>query len=234
MVGAAPELVIFDCDGVLVDSEPISVAVLIDAIAAAGVQMDEETAYERFLGTSLSSTCTVLETDYGLKFARNQLERMRAALYNRFRSELRPMPGIAEALAAIGQAVCVASSSQLERIRLSLEITGLSGYFDANIFSATMVARGKPAPDLFLLASRKMNVSPERCLVIEDSPAGIEAAKSAGMRVFAFVGGGHAKRPEHLRRVSHVQPDLIFDKMAALPALLAARDSDAREMPWNS
>lgn len=230
----ATDLVIFDCDGVLVDSEPISISVLVEAITAAGVEMDEKTAYERFLGTSLASTCEILEAEYGLKFGREQLDLMRLALYSRFRSELKPMPGMGEALAALAIPCCVASSSQMERIRLSLEVTGLLKRFEPNIFSASMVEHGKPAPDLFLFAAESMKVPPGACVVIEDSPAGITAAKRAGMRVFAFTGGGHAQRPEHLRRVSDVQPDLIFDKMQELPPVLAGAMENAGAHTWKS
>ena len=117
---------------------------------------------------------------------------------------------------------CVASSSQLERIRLSLEITGLRDLFEPHIFSASMVSRGKPAPDLFLHVAREMGVAPENCTVIEDSPAGIAAAKDAGMRVFAFAGGSHAGRAGLLAAFETMQPDRVFDDMRDLPDMLAA------------
>jgi len=216
MAAKATELVIFDCDGVLVDSEPISIAVLVEALAAAGVAMSEEEAYERFLGRSLKSMSEILHDDYGLAIDTAFLEAMRKALYGRFRAELRPIEGIAETIDGLGIAHCVASSSQPERIRLSLSVTGLIDRFEPNIFSATMVARGKPAPDLFLHAAAAMGAAPGGCVVVEDSPAGIAAAKAAGMRVFAFTGGAHARTPRHRETLLDLHPDVLFDDMREL------------------
>ena len=219
------QLVIFDCDGVLVDSEPISIGVLVDLVAEVGFVVSEDEAYERFLGKSMASICAMLGEDPGIDVTPAHLEAMRAALYSRFRAELQPITGVAEALDRLEREFslprCVASSSQPERISLSLEVTGLLDRLRPNIFSATMVARGKPAPDLFLHAAGAMAADPARCVVIEDSAAGIEAAKRAGMTVFAFTGGSHARHPAHLARIASLEPDLIFDNMRALPDLLA-------------
>lgn len=203
-----PKLVIFDCDGVLVDSEPLSLDVLIGILGDAGVEMDAEEATERFLGKSLKTMSSILHDDYGLAVDDRFLEQMRLDLYRRFRAELQPVPGIAEALDELDVARCVASSSQPERIRLSLSVTGLIGKFEPHIFSATMVARGKPAPDLFLHASAAMGVAPDHCVVVEDSPA--------GMRVVAFTGGSHARTPHHRETLLNLQPDALFDDMREL------------------
>ena len=117
---------------------------------------------------------------------------------------------------------CVASSSQPERIRISLGVTGLLSRFEPNIFSATMVEDGKPAPDLFLYAAERMGIQRGACLVVEDSLAGISAAKSAGMRVFGFTGASHAVLPDYVTAMRGLEPDLIFDNMGALPDLIAA------------
>lgn len=213
-------LVIFDCDGVLVDSEPISIAVLREVIADAGHDIDEETAYRLFLGRSMTSISEALVDNFGLAFTDEHLARIRSQLFARFRAELTPIPGIRDVLAAIPLRRCVASSSKPERIRLSLEITGLLDLLEPNIYSATMVRRGKPAPDLFLYAAEAMETSPADCIVVEDSPAGIEAARAAGMRVLAFAGGAHA-RPGGLRRAfARLAPDAVFDRMRDLPTLL--------------
>lgn len=218
------ELVIFDCDGVLVDSEPISVGTLLDIVAALGGNISEATAYERFLGRSMATISGMLRDEFGLAFGEDQLERMRAAVNERFRRELKPIPGIREALLAMSGRRAVASSSLPERIRLSLAVTGLLDLLEPHIYSASMVARGKPAPDLFLHCATDMGVEPRNCTVIEDSPAGIAAAKAAGMRVFGFVGGAHAA-PAGLRAALELmQPDLIFDDMRLLPGLLAEAD----------
>jgi HAD superfamily hydrolase (TIGR01509 family) len=217
-----PGLIIFDCDGVLVDSEPLSLRVLLGGIAERGVIIDEAVAYERFLGRSLASVIETLRCDFGVALQQDALERMREQLYTLFRAELRAIDGIAAALPRLTIPVCVASSSQMERIRLSLALTGLSAYFGESVFSATMVAQGKPAPDLFLLAASRMRVAPERCIVIEDSPAGIEAAHRAGMRVFGFTGGSHARSPAHQAKLKALAPDIVFDTMERLPELIEA------------
>jgi HAD superfamily hydrolase (TIGR01509 family) len=218
-------LIIFDCDGVLVDSEPLALRVLLDGIAERGVAIEEAVAYERFLGRSLASVIETVERDFGVALETDALERMRDTLYALFREELRAVAGVAEAVGRLDIPVCVASSSQMERIRLSLEITGLGALFEGRVFSATMVANGKPAPDLFLLAASRMHVDPGRCIVIEDSPAGIEAAKRAGMRVFAFTGGSHARSAGHRSRLEALRPDLVFDDMARLPELVRTPDA---------
>lgn len=229
MAAKATELVIFDCDGVLVDSEPISITVLVEALAAAGVTMSEEVAHERFLGRSLKSMSEILHDDYGLAIDAAFLDAMRKVLYERFRSELQPIEGIAETVDRLGIAHCVASSSQPERIRLSLSVTGLLDRFEPNIFSASMVKHGKPAPDLFLHASAAMGVEPGLCVVVEDSPAGIAAAKSAGMRVVAFAGGSHARSPQHREALLSLQPDALFDDMRELLQFVRRQEDGGKE-----
>jgi HAD superfamily hydrolase (TIGR01509 family) len=213
-------LVIFDCDGVLVDSEPLAIRVLLDGLVQAGHAIDEATVYERFLGCSLAGVQAVLRAEYGCELSAERLEAMRLRLFERFRLELKPMPGIVKALDRLVIPFCVASSSLPDRIRLSLEVTGLMPRFDARIFSATMVSRGKPAPDLFLHAAERIGIAPEACLVIEDSGLGIEAARRAGMRIFGFLGGGHAQRPGYREKLAAFAPELLFDDMRRLPELI--------------
>ena len=215
------ELVIFDCDGVLVDSEPISISVLLEVIREAGLELTEEIAYERFLGVSLATTCGILRKEYDLVIPAAALDTIRERLYARFRKDLKAVAGIADTLERLRRPFCVASSSQPERIRLSLGLTGLLDRFEPHIFSATMVENGKPAPDLFLHAAAAMGVEPSRCVVVEDSPAGVEAGRRAGMRVFAFTGAAHARRESHRQAVARGKPDLIFDDMRLLPELLS-------------
>ena len=215
------DLIIFDCDGVLVDSEPISIAVLREVIAAAGIAIDEATAYRLFLGRSMATISETLAVQFALTITDAHLADIRRELFDRFRRELRAIEGIREALEALPNPRCVASSSKPERIRLSLEVAGILELLEPHIYSATMVKRGKPAPDLFLHAARAMGALPERCVVIEDSPAGIEAAKAAGMRVFAFAGGSHAEAGGLRQAFGLLKPDLVFDDMRTLPALIA-------------
>jgi HAD superfamily hydrolase (TIGR01509 family) len=217
-----PELIIFDCDGVLVDSEPISIAVLLDVLARAGHVMEEETAYRLFLGRSMATTIELLHNDFGFVVTSDHLDQARTALNERFRRELKPIPGVRNALGKLSAPRCIASSSKPERIRLSLSITGLLDQFEPHIYSAAMVERGKPAPDLFLHAARDMGAEPGRCLVIEDSPAGVEAAKAAGMRVFGFTGGSHAHAGGLAVALALLEPAAIFDDMRLLPSLVVA------------
>lgn len=212
-------LVIFDCDGVLVDSEGIALEVLVEALAHKGISLTTEEAAERFLGRSLGSLTEVVQAEFGVEIDAPFLAAMREVLYSRFRAELKPVHGVAaliDALKAAGIACCVASSSQRERIELSLTVTGLLPRLAPHIFSATMVQNGKPAPDLFLHAAASMGITPEACLVIEDSPAGISAAQAAKMRVLAFTGGSHTCHPSYHRALSLLDADGRFDAMENL------------------
>ncbi len=215
-MASSGHLVIFDCDGVLVDSEPVSVRVLVNALRRKGVDMDEAEAYRRFLGRSLATVTKTMSEEFGIEADEAFLDDMRHDLYREFRAELKPVTGISEALDTLDVPRCVASSSQPERIRLSLSVTGLLDRLEPHIFSASMVAKGKPAPDLFLHAAENMGADPAHCIVIEDSPAGIEAAKRAGMTVFAFTGASHACVPGYRERIEALSPHVVFDAMADL------------------
>ena len=223
-----PDLVIFDCDGVLVDSEALSVSALLGMIALAGGSVGEDAAYEHFLGKSMKSVREILGRDFGLVITDEHLTAMGVELMRKFREELKPIPGIRQILPRLGVPCCVASSGTLDRIRYSLDVTGLLGLLEPHLFSAGMVARGKPAPDLFLHAASSMGASPQNCLVIEDSPAGVEAARAAGMRVFAFTGGSHAGNPALKARLASSEPDFIFADMLQLPDLIAGMGARVR------
>ena len=188
---AAPALVIFDCDGVLVDSEPLSLACLAAGLNRIGVDIDVETVRARFAGTSMASIMGHVARDYGVTAPDGFVAAVKAETLAIFDTELQAMAGIAEAVAALSLPTCVASSSDPVRLRHSLGLTGLLPLFDGRIYSAVEVARGKPFPDLFLHAAARMGFSPDACLVIEDSVPGVTAARAAGMRVLGFAGGGH-------------------------------------------
>ncbi|MCB1490354.1 MAG: HAD-IA family hydrolase [Rhodobiaceae bacterium] len=220
MADPAQSLVIFDCDGVLVDSEPIAMAVLTEVLAEAGLTLDQDAAYDQFLGRSTASVAGTLAERYGLTLTPGLVNRIRTRLYDRLERELKPVPQVGAVVAGLAGARCVASSSQMERIRLSLAATGLLDLFEPYLFSACDVERGKPAPDLFLHVAAAMGIRPADCTVIEDSPAGIAAAKAAGMRVFAFIGAGHAEAGGLHDRVAPMAPDAIFSDMRDLPGLL--------------
>ncbi len=183
-------LIIFDCDGVLIDSEVLSARVLIDIAAEQGVRFDAQYVRDHFLGRSFPTVAQVIRDSFGVALPQEFESRYRALLLERFVQELRPMPGILDLLARLGVARCVATSSSPPRVAQSLAITGLTAHFD-HVFTASQVERGKPAPDLFLFAAAQMGVPPSECLVIEDSRPGIAAARSAGMEVVLFAGGSH-------------------------------------------
>ena len=185
-------MVIFDCNGVLVDSEPIASAVLADALTSAGVPMSAEEVGRRFHGRRPSDIVAMVETASRRKLPVDLLAQVAAETLRRFRSELRPIPHVAHALTWLRGFKAVASSSPLERMRASLTATDLLRYFEPRLFSASDVARGKPAPDLFRLAAARLQVDPTDCIVVEDFAAGISAALAAGMTPIGFVGGNAA------------------------------------------
>lgn len=217
---SAAGLVIFDCDGVLVDSEPIAIRLLAETLAEAGLAVGPGEIEARFLGRSLASVRTALAEEDGFELTDAALAGMRRRLHDAFRAELRPIPHVAETLGRLPCAFCVASSSQPERIELSLTVAGLWPRFAGRAFSASMVAQGKPAPDLFLHAAAMLGYAPRACLVVEDSPAGVMAAQAAGMRVVAFAGGGHAATEEHRARLASLRPEALIADMRDLPGLL--------------
>jgi HAD superfamily hydrolase (TIGR01509 family) len=219
-------LLIFDCDGVLVDSEPIALAVLLEVVAEAGYRLDEALAYRHLLGKSREQEERLLREEFGLAIEPELLHReLPQRLDRRLQRELKPVPGVVQTLAHLGGARCVASSSRMERIRLSLSVTGLLEAFEPHLFSASSVMNGKPAPDLFLHAASTMAYKPQDCVVVEDSPAGIRAAQRAGMNVYAFLGGSHAGPAGLAQAVAALNPDAIFDDMRKLPGLISALDS---------
>jgi HAD superfamily hydrolase (TIGR01509 family) len=185
-------VVIFDCNGVLVDGEPIANAVAAEEFVRAGIPMTPELVARFFAGRRSADMFAAIEKATGRKLPANFSGIVTAATLRRFRSELRPTPHAAYALTWLRGPKCVASSSSLERIRVSLETTGLLRFFEPRLFSASDVARGKPAPDLFLRAAARSGIDPADCIVVEDSPAGIAAATAAGMTSIGFVGGTHA------------------------------------------
>ena len=184
-------LVIFDCDGVLVDSEPISLGMLTRALNRIGVPIDQDTVRARFAGTAMASIMEHIARDYGVTAPDEFVATTKSDTLKAFDSELRPITDVAAAIGALAIPYCVASSSDPVRLRHALTLTGLLPLFEGRLFSSTMVERGKPFPDLFLHAAQAMGAPPSACLVIEDSVPGVAAAKAAGMQVVGFVGGGH-------------------------------------------
>ncbi|MEV0613037.1 HAD family hydrolase [Nonomuraea sp. NPDC050404] len=209
----AIDLVIFDCDGVLVDSERISVRVGLAAVRQLGWTIDEAEYIERFVGCSNEYWDEQIgQTPPGWR------EQIRTDYTAAMKAELCTVAGIEEAIDRLGLPFCVASNGRHHTIRHSLEMTGLAERFAGRVFSAEDVTRGKPAPDLFLHAAATMGVEPARCVVVEDSPFGVTAAMSAGMRCLAFAGG--------LTPVSRLRGlgATLFHHPAELPGLIASLD----------
>ena len=217
-----PDLVIFDCDGVLVDSEPISLGLLRDTIAASGLDLSLETVRGEFQGRSLPAVVTRLREAHDHAVPPDALAAMGEELLRRFSRDLRPVRGMRALVRQLGCRRCVASSSHTRRLRHSLAVAGLADLFGPHVFSADAVARGKPAPDLFLHAAARMGVAPERCAVVEDSVPGIEAARAANMRALGFAGGSHVTEAsaDDLRRVG---AETVARSAEALRALLPQR-----------
>lgn len=215
-------LVIFDSDGVLVDSEPIASRVLAEALSEIGYATSPRDAITRYTGISLASVLAKIEAEWGRPLPADFAATLRQRDVAAFRAELLPMQGAAETLDELerrGVLKCVASSGSPAKLRVTLGVSGLASYFEPHIFSATMVERGKPAPDLFLLAATRMGAEPQDCVVIEDSVAGVTAARTAGMRAFGFIGGGHAS-PALGGMLREAGAGRIFARMTDLPDLL--------------
>lgn len=183
------ELVIFDCDGVLVDSERLAIKVEVKVLARLGWPLGEEEIIQRFVGVSDADFRRGIEAHLGRRLPDDWEDELESLHRKAFAEELRPVDGIVDALDQIAVPTCVASSGTHEKMRYTLGLTGLYGRFHGRLFSATEVERGKPSPDLFLHAARKMGVRPTSCVVVEDSFNGVSAGRAAGMKVFAYGGG---------------------------------------------
>ena len=204
---------IFDCDGVLVDSELLSNRVLAQTLAEVGLPMSLDETIATFMGHSMSACVAIIEERTSRPISPNFVADFRDRTFEVFRRELRPVAGIESALDAIDLPSCVASSGPPEKIHLTLSITGLLPRFAGRIFSAVEVERGKPHPDLFLHAAHKMGVAPTACAVVEDSVRGVQAAIAAGMRVFGYADLTDAD-------TLAAAGARVFRSMAELPALL--------------
>ncbi|UWU25703.1 HAD-IA family hydrolase (plasmid) [Rhizobium sp. CB3060] len=214
-----PKLLIFDCDGVLIDSEIIATAVHVEALAACGYDISAETYNRRFTGMTDRQTYSIIEAESGLSLPEGHHQYVMAEIGRRYASDLKAISGVNQVLDAIDVARCVASSSNLNELHFALKLTDLYHYFSPNVFSASQVPCGKPAPDLFLFASERMNTPPDNCLIIEDSVAGVQAAVAAKMRVIGFVGGSHCA-VGHAEKLLEAGAIRTFSRMAALPEIL--------------
>jgi HAD superfamily hydrolase (TIGR01509 family) len=213
------ELIIFDCDGVLVDSEIVSSRAHAEMLSRHGYPITTDQVLDRFLGVSDRDARLIVEGEIGKCLPEDFELRVKEATLRFFAAGLSAIAHVGASIAAINLPKCVASSGTPEKIRHGLTCTGLYDQFAPNIFSASQVDRGKPAPDLFLLAAERMRARPERCLVIEDSVAGITGARAAGMTVLGFYGGSHC-RAGHAEALQNAGAAKVFDDMRRLPALI--------------
>jgi HAD superfamily hydrolase (TIGR01509 family) len=215
----AMPLLIFDCDGVLVDSEVLAHETLIELMASLGRDMTMDEAMREFAGGSLADTLATAERLLGRPVPEKTGAHFGERLLDRFRRELKPVDGVRDAILALPHRRCVASSSSPERLGLSLHVTGLAPLFGGHVFSAVQVARGKPAPDLYLLAAQTMDTVPQDCIVIEDTPRGIIAGRAANMRVIGFAGARHAT-PGLAEELMQAGAEVVIRSMSELPALV--------------
>lgn len=222
--------VIFDMDGCLVDSEPMSLQTLAQMMAAEGLDTNMDELRRRFLGVSIQSIVShiaeVLERDDLPDFARTFEERLLA----RYPAELQVIPGIPallDDLASHGVAVAIATGSSVRRLGITLQVAGLTDRFGAMIFSADQVRHGKPAPDLFLLAAERLGIPPHACAVMEDSPHGITGARAAGMRAVGFVGGSHlhGMQDDHARRLTDAGAATVLSDLTGMTTALLDRQA---------
>jgi HAD superfamily hydrolase (TIGR01509 family) len=205
------DLIIFDCDGVLIDSELLSNRSEVEFLKTFGIEFDLTDYMNRFVGKNTKDVLKGIELLHGMKLSEESWKLVEDNTSKVFQTELKPITGIFELLASTDKAKCVASSSSLERLDLTLRITGLFDRFSPHIFSAEQVDRGKPAPDLFLFAAKQMQVHPNRCVVIEDSLTGVRAGVAAGMTVLGYTGGSHIQ-PGHQAKLLEEGAIEVFQK----------------------
>ena len=214
-----PTLVIFDCDGVLVDSETIASRIFAECLGQAGIALTVEDAMKFGVGKSAVTLASAVASEFGRELPAGFIEGMRAQIMDAFTRELKPVDGVGRLLGALKLPRCVASNSHIDRVRHALVTTGLLPHFGPHIYTAAMVARAKPAPDLFLHAAAQIGADPRQCLVVEDSLSGVSAALAAEMTVVGFAGGSHC-RPGHSEAMLDAGCARVFVRMAELAEFL--------------
>lgn len=211
--------IIFDCDGVLVDSEPLSMRIDVEILAENGVVMSEDEAHRRFVGKTFAAMIAEVERDFGASFPADTSAHKDQRLLELYERELKPVAGIEDTLRRIGMDYSVASNSPCRRVVEALRITGLTAFFGNRITTFEHVARAKPEPDVFIEAARRAATAPSRCLAIEDSVTGVAAAARAGCRVLGFT-GTYRHRHEHAARLRAAGAGIVFERMTDLPELV--------------
>lgn len=213
------QLAIFDCDGVLVDSEGLTHRVLIEALSELGIELDLEQAIGLFMGNTLQQNVALIEELLGRSLPEGFFPAWREQLYDRFRSEpVQMVAGVRDVLDGLTMPSCVVSNGPFRKMETSLGVTGLLERFADKLYSSESGLPGKPSPDMFLAAARDFSAAPRRTFVVEDSPKGVAGAVAAGMTVFGYAGGDYIDAAELERAGARV-----FTDMRELPALIAIR-----------
>ena len=225
MKARAIELVIFDCDGVLIDSEAIANQVCVEFIARLGHQTTMHEFAARYCGSPIRDIWRRVAADTGLMISEAFAKDVEAEMHRRFDTGLQPIDGVMRMLSTLDLRRCVASSTGRAKLHRNLAQVGLLDAFEPGVFSASQVGRGKPAPDVFLYAASQMGADPADCLVVEDSVAGVAAAGRAGMRCLGFAGGAHVT-DAHARRLTDAGAMNVAHSMDELPGLIASLRPD--------
>ncbi|MBA8901495.1 MULTISPECIES: HAD family phosphatase [unclassified Phyllobacterium] len=218
-----PQLIIFDCDGVLVDSEILAAEVESKLLTESGYPIEPEVLAERFAGLTWTDILIQVEKESGVPISASLIEETTRQMDHKLRNELNVIDGIEQVVAALKYPKCIASNSTSAALKMMLEQSTLYDLFAPNIFSAREVGsqKPKPAPDVFLFAAKHFNVEPARCIVIEDSSHGVHAAATAGMRVIGFTGGAHTY-PGHADKLTDAGAETVISRHRDLPAVLDA------------
>lgn len=214
--GLENTLVIFDCDGVLVDSETIACQAEAEVLTTLGYSVTSEDVFKKFLGVEKQLIAETVYVEKGVILPTHYPQMLHQNVILKLAATLQPIQNIHKALKNIPNK-CVASGGPIDKIHMCLNITDLKKYFENHlIFSADMAARPKPAPDIHLFVMDKMGYTPEKCIVVEDSPVGVQAAKNAGLRVLAYVGSEYARDQAYRESLRLAGADLLFDDMLEL------------------
>ncbi len=214
--------IIFDCDGVLVDSEPLSMRADAEVLARAGIKISEAELHKRFVGTTFQDMVAEIEKQHATKLPSNLSDIKNARMNEMYRTELKLVRGVRDALEDIrnmGLSMSIASNGPKERVKLALQLTGLLPYFKNAIVTYEDVPQGKPAPDMYLLAAKNAGVKADDCLVVEDSLTGVTAAVDAGCWTLGFT-GTYEDQQAHGDKLKDIGAEAIFSKMADLPSLV--------------
>ena len=210
-----PPLLIFDCDGVLVDSEHINSNVFYEMALAEGIELPYEQIHNEMLGGALNVTIALLEKTHNKRLSKNFIPEFRKQTFERFKTDLKPIEGILHSLEKLKHSKCIASNGPVEKMKVSLNLTGVLPHFnESHIFSAYDIQTWKPAPDLFLYAAKKMNHFPHQAIVIEDSMNGVKAAKNANMKVIAYAS------KDKKDQLAALNPDILIDDMHDLESAI--------------